>query len=271
MRIPITMCHGISEGGDRPLTVDHLDRLMAIAAELGFRSVSYDDLAAWRDGTCDLPERAIMLDFDHPARSMRHGVMDVLARYGFSGNLFINTGVMTEKREDRVPEWWRDWEVMSWDEVGELADAGWQIGAHTVSHPGLSELSLTDTDGDVLRAELEECDRAIEENTGVKPLDFAFTGTSWSSIAEKVVMERYRCGRLWIIGSEYEADGKTIRFAELAGTDAGDEEDGGPPEETRYITEATSPYRLPSMEIQSPLMYRPEKFRAYLEGALQRR
>ena len=35
--------------------------------------------------------RPIMLDFDHPARSMRHGVMDVLRRCGYAGNLFIQT------------------------------------------------------------------------------------------------------------------------------------------------------------------------------------
>jgi hypothetical protein len=33
MRIPITMCHGSREGGDYPLSMAHLDRLIAIAAE----------------------------------------------------------------------------------------------------------------------------------------------------------------------------------------------------------------------------------------------
>ena len=53
MRIPITMCHGIRPDGDRPLTVEHLDRLVGIAREMGFESIDYDDLAAWRDGTAD--------------------------------------------------------------------------------------------------------------------------------------------------------------------------------------------------------------------------
>ena len=33
-RIPITMCHGINPEGEFPLTVQHLDELVAIAAEL---------------------------------------------------------------------------------------------------------------------------------------------------------------------------------------------------------------------------------------------
>ena len=75
-------------------------------------------------------------------------------------------------------------------------------------------------------------------------------------------------GRLWIVGSEYEADGKPIRYAELAGSSEPDEADGGPPNSTRYITEHTDPHRLPSMELQA-LINDPGAFRSYLEGALE--
>ena len=40
MRIPITMCHGIREDREKRLTPEHLDRLVAIASEMGFKSVS---------------------------------------------------------------------------------------------------------------------------------------------------------------------------------------------------------------------------------------
>ena len=40
---------------------------------------------------------------------------------------------------------------MSWDQLREVADAGWEIGAHTCSHPFLTELSDED-----LRRELGE-------------------------------------------------------------------------------------------------------------------
>ena len=41
------------------------------------------------------------------------------------------------------------------------------------------------------------------------------------------VQERYRFGRLWIIGPHYEADGEQIRFAKLANMDdLPDEADG---------------------------------------------
>ena len=266
MRIPITMCHGITSGGEQPLTVAHFDCLMKIASELGFESIDYDDLAAWREGAAELPEHPIMIDFDHPVKSMRYGIREVLDRYGFSGNLFINTGPVDEMYANGLPPD-PEREFLTWDEASELIDAGWHIGSHTVTHPNLSELSLEDPSGDKLRAELEQCDATLKEHLGITSRDFAFTGTSWSSVAEKIVMDRYRFGRLWIVGPEYQVDGKTTRYADLVGVPGDDEPDGGPPQAARYITRDSNPYRLPSMELQR-LVYQPDAFRAYLEGAL---
>jgi peptidoglycan/xylan/chitin deacetylase (PgdA/CDA1 family) len=266
MRIPITMSHGINPRHRLPLTVERFDDLMRIAADAGCRSIGYDDLDAWRRGAAQLPPRPIMLDFDHPVKSMRYEVHDVLRRYGFTGNLFVHTGPLDEMYAGPLPA---DDEraYMTWDEIGHLVDAGWHIGAHTVTHPNLSKLSVDDPSGDQLRRELEQCDETLTRRLGTAPRDFAFTGTSWSSAAEREVMKRYRFGRLWIVGAEYQVDGRPMRYADLVGVAGVDEADGGPPEAARYITEASNPYRLPSMEIQA-LLYEPAAFRAYLEGAL---
>jgi peptidoglycan/xylan/chitin deacetylase (PgdA/CDA1 family) len=262
-RIPITMCHGTRPEHRFPLPVEHFDRLIHIAADMGFTSIDYDDLAAWRAGERELPARPIMFDFDHPVQTMGREVRSVLDQYGFHGTLFINTGVMDDAT--RPPDYPP---CMTWEEVGRLRDAGWHIGAHTVTHPNLSRLFLEDPSGTRLQEELEQCDAAIESHLGVRPRDFAFTGTSWSSAAEQRVMARYRFGRLWIVGSMYDADGQKVRYADLAGVQGADAADGGPPMAARYITRQSHPYRLPSMEFQSPLMHEPAAFRRYLEGAV---
>ena len=255
------MCHGVRTEGEFPLTETHFDRLILIASEMGFESIDYNALAAWRDGTGTLPSRPILFDFDHPVKSIRHGIHDVLSRYGYTGNLFINTGAMDPFEKKYQP-------TMSWDEIRELMELGWHMGAHTVTHPNLSDLFVEDPSGEKLAAELEACDATLVKQLGIRPQDFAFTGTSWSSLAEKLVMQRYRFGRLWIIGSQYEADGKMMRHADLVDVPGEVEADGGPPMAARYITLKTPAYRLPSMEIQSPLMHDPAAFRGYLEGAL---
>lgn len=117
-RIPITMCHGINPKGDYPLTEDHMDVLVRIAHEMGFEPIDYDDLDAWRNSAGELPERPIMFDFDHPVKSMRYGIHTVLGRYGYTGNLFINTGLMDPSSEGYGTE------TMTWEEAGELVEMG---------------------------------------------------------------------------------------------------------------------------------------------------
>ena len=123
-RIPITMCHGLrtEKQAGYPLPGEHFERLVGIARDLGFESIDYDQLHAWREAGGALPDRPIMFDFDHPDHSMRHGVHDIIARHGYRGNLFINTGWFDPEHDSHG-------QCMSWDEVRELVDLGWHIGA----------------------------------------------------------------------------------------------------------------------------------------------
>ena len=61
------------------------------------------------------------------------------------------------------------------------------IGAHTVTHPNLSALVADDPEGTALLAEFDENDAEIERELGAAPTDFAFTSTTWSSVAESLV------------------------------------------------------------------------------------
>ena len=258
MRIPITMIHGYDP---------NFPTYMRLAAELGFQSISYDDLAAWNFGRGQpLPERPIMIDFDHPTGSIRYGCFEVLQQHGFRGNLFLHTQPLDQLHAGPIAPA-AERETMTWDEISELVDAGWHIGAHTVTHPNLSELAEQDPTGERLRWELDTCNQTIFDQLGIRPQDFAFTGTSWSSRAEAEVKRRYRFGRLWIVGSEYQVDGQTQRYADLVGCTGPDEADGGPTQACRYITEQTDPHRLPSMELQR-LLADPDACRRYFEGAL---
>ncbi|MBT4485215.1 MAG: polysaccharide deacetylase family protein [Candidatus Latescibacteria bacterium] len=274
IRIPITMCHGIDghsplvNGKKRPpLNIENFRNYFRIASEMDFTSISYDQLAVWKRGEADLPARPIMFDFDHPTKSIRHDIQPVMKELGFKGNLFIQTAPMEEMYSGKMPDFdERRW--MTWEEIGELMDEGWHIGAHTHNHPNLSALSEKDPTGEKIREELVTNDTILKRELGITPKDFAFTGTSWSSAAEREVKKRYRFGRLWIIGSVYQVDGEKMRYAEFVGIPGDDEKDGGPPYAARYITKDSPPYKLPSMEFEF-LIYKYDAFQRYLEGALE--
>jgi peptidoglycan/xylan/chitin deacetylase (PgdA/CDA1 family) len=262
MRTPITMCHGLSEAGEKPLTEERFDALMRVAAELGFTSIDYDQLEAWQKRDAPLPERPVLFDFDHPVTGIL-GCRRIMDRYGFRGTLFINTGPM---HDGFTGPGGSHADALSWDQLRELRDHGWHIGAHTVTHPNLSTLSLEDPTGERIARELDACNAEIEAEMGRRPVDFAFTGTSFSSVAQREVKKRYRYGRLWITRATYQVNGDTVRFAELVKCPGADEADGGPPMAARYIRRTSDPYLLPSMEFQA-LIYDPGAFRRYLSGA----
>lgn len=265
IRIPITMCHGLrppEPNLPKPLDAAHFRSLIKIASDLGFESINYNDLEAWRAGKAPLPPRPIMFDFDHAVLSMLE-VHNIMADYGYRGTLFVHTAPLEGKSDGMAFQT----PYMTWDQIGSLMDAGWLIGAHTVTHPNLSKLYVQDPSGQKLRDELDTCDATIEKHLGWRPRDFAYTGTSFSTAAEAEAKKRYRFARLWITQAMYNCDGGTVRYADLVNVPGDDEPDGGPPIAARYITRDSPSHRLPSMEIQA-LIYTPEAFRAYLEGAL---
>ena len=185
-----------------------------------------------------------------------------MTKFGFTGNLFVNTKWMEDLYAEGL-QFSEDRECMNWDEIKTLIKGGWQIGAHTHTHPNLSDIEQNE-----IKKEMEINDNILKKELGIQPKDFAFTGTSWSSIAEQEAKKRYRFGRLWIVGSMYSADGKAIRYADLVGIPGADENDGGPPYSSRYITIDTDPFKLPSMELEK-LIYEYDAFKAYLSQALQ--
>jgi len=275
VRIPIHMSHGIdriprptSATGRQSLSAAQFDALYRIARDMGCETIGYDDLEKWRNGTGTPPRRPLMIDFDHPTITMRYEVNDIMQRYGFRPTLFINTaGIEAQAKKGPLPKP-EEREFMTWDEVGELFKAGWHIGAHTVNHPNLSDLSVKDPTGVTIAGELDQNNETIQQRLGFRPRDFAYTGTSFSTQAEREVKKRYRFGRLWIINNQYNMDGEPARMADVMGVTGADEADGGPPKASRYITRNSNPYRLPSMDTNY-LIHDVGPFRRYLEEAYQ--
>jgi peptidoglycan/xylan/chitin deacetylase (PgdA/CDA1 family) len=241
------------------LTKERFETYFRIASEMGFKSISYEDLASWRAGRSNLPVRPIMFDFDHPDWSIGKVIEPIMSKYGYKGNLFVNTSPL-EMIENPY--------YMKWDDIQHLIDRGWHIGAHTHNHYDLGYLARKEPSGNTIREQLELCDKLIITNLGVRPSDFAYTSTTWSQVAENEVRKRYRFARLWIIGADYQTDKGRVRYAKLVGAEGNDEVDGGPPYSVRYITKNTDPYKLPSMELEY-LIFHYAAYQRYLEGAFE--
>lgn len=260
------MCHGVS-WRPRPknavafnkLTPERFEVYFEIAARMGFESISYEGLAAWRIGRASLPARPILFDFDHPDVTIRSVVHPLMQRHGFRGNLFLNTAPIVKAHP--APG------TMSWDGIGGLVDAGWHIGSHTHNHYDFDYLAGKDPSGGAIGEQLDTCDELLERYLGIRPRDFAYTSSTWSELAEREVAKRYRFARLWITGQPYQTEQGPLRYADLVGAKGPDEADGGPPCSARYVTRDCDPLKLPSMELEQ-LVFEFDAYERYLAGAV---
>jgi peptidoglycan/xylan/chitin deacetylase (PgdA/CDA1 family) len=101
------------------------------------------------------------------------GLAEVDARKALD-ELVENLGGGTHDREKNA--------FLRWDEVDALRGLGFRLGAHTVSHPILSRLSL-----DRARAEVIESKRAIEARCGIVPRAFAYPNGGEADYTPEVV------------------------------------------------------------------------------------
>jgi peptidoglycan/xylan/chitin deacetylase (PgdA/CDA1 family) len=109
-------------------------------------------------------ERTVVFTFDDAFESVKTYALPVLRRLGATGTVFAPTDYVS-RRALLVWDGLERWEQgpganeltpLSWDDLGELAEIGWEIGSHSLTHP-----MLTSLDDATLAAELtksrEEC------------------------------------------------------------------------------------------------------------------
>jgi peptidoglycan-N-acetylglucosamine deacetylase len=104
---------------------------------------------------------------------------DLLSRRGLPATLYATTGALGQGT------------TMSAAQLRSLDQAGFEIGAHTVSHPVLSDLH-----GDELARELTGCKRALEDMLGREVPSFAYPkGRGNQEVARALAAAGYRHAR----------------------------------------------------------------------------
>jgi peptidoglycan/xylan/chitin deacetylase (PgdA/CDA1 family) len=111
-------------------------------------------------------ERRLVVSFDDAYRSVLREALPLMSALGVPGSVFVPTdvaaegGLMTDAIS--MPAEWtaseEELRCMSWEELRGLAEAGWEIGSHTCSHPNLTQLGAA-----AAAAELSRSRRACEE------------------------------------------------------------------------------------------------------------
>ncbi len=148
---------------DLSTTPERFERQLALLAGRGYRGVRFSE--AVRPGA---PGRIVAITFDDAYRSVLELARPILDRFGFPASVFAPTdGVEAGGPLSwaGIDQWLggpheRELLPMSWAELRSLADAGWEIGSHTASHPHLTQLDDA-TLADELTRSKAACERHL--------------------------------------------------------------------------------------------------------------
>ena len=167
MRDVLVLCyHAVSPTWDATLSIppDRLASQLGGLAARGYRG------ATFIDAVTEPPHpRTVAVTFDDSYRSVKELGRPILDELGWPATVFVPTEyagaeeprgwsgtdhwLATEHADELMP--------MTWDELTELRDAGWEIGSHTVTHPHLTEIGDAE-----LSTELRDSAAEIERRLG---------------------------------------------------------------------------------------------------------
>jgi peptidoglycan/xylan/chitin deacetylase (PgdA/CDA1 family) len=161
----LVLCyHAVSDDwpSQYSVTPADLERQVAGLLRHGYRAATFHQAVA-----APPAPRTLAVTFDDALSSVFERALPVLSGLGVPATVFPCTdAVGSGLPVPFAPPGWQngdhdhDLRPMSWDELGQAAEVGWEIGSHTRSHPWLTAL-----DADELADELEsskaECEARL--------------------------------------------------------------------------------------------------------------
>jgi peptidoglycan/xylan/chitin deacetylase (PgdA/CDA1 family) len=120
-----------------------------------------------------IPDKLVVLTHDDRSKSWIQFVAPLLKEYGFNATFFVTEGLGYQQSEEH-------W--ITWDELKQIHEMGFEIGNHTKTHAHMSGLSK---EGNI--AELEALAQACREHGIPEPVTMAYPAGQHSPAAVEAV------------------------------------------------------------------------------------
>lgn len=163
--IPILAYHKVShrfEWGINTVSPRAFQRQMQFLVENHFYTISLEQYFNTQTDVSS-SHRPIIITFDDADESVLEYALPILHAAGFRATLFIVAGYVGQLNR---------WDAnlggiysrhLSWDQIEQLAQAGWELGSHSMTHPDLCSLSNNE-----LQRELKGSREMIESRLNQK-------------------------------------------------------------------------------------------------------
>jgi peptidoglycan/xylan/chitin deacetylase (PgdA/CDA1 family) len=194
-QVPILTFHKVDpafEWGVTRVTPTLFIKLITFLKNEGYTSITLSQLF---DSDATLPNKPIVLTFDDSYESVYTYAYPIMESVQFIGTIFIITGYVGKFNSWDVNLGGKQFRHMNWMQIKQLADAGFEVGSHSVHHKDLTYLNAS-----TLQSEVEQSKTIIEDKIGssVQFISFPFGRFNRNiiDICKQVGYER-GCG-LWI-------------------------------------------------------------------------
>ncbi len=114
-------------------TPEMLEEHFRLFESLGYQTISAAEFIAYQQNPTLFPKKPLVLTFDDGNKSHYTWAFPLLKKYGYHATFFIYPKAIHDVSEV----------CLTWAELKEMADAGFDIESHTLSHPYLSRSSIT--------------------------------------------------------------------------------------------------------------------------------
>lgn len=164
--IPIIYYHSVGgdPGADSDITisVENFTEEMDYLSDNGFETISMQNIYDWVTyGNYTMPKRPINIQFDDGWKSTLTNASNILEDRGFTATIGIITGGIQAPGVNETK--------LTWTQIQNLSDRGWEIASHSVTHSQMPSLSESD-----LQDELNNSRWHIYNNLSVLPNYFIY-------------------------------------------------------------------------------------------------
>jgi peptidoglycan/xylan/chitin deacetylase (PgdA/CDA1 family) len=156
---PILLYHHVSDDGSvlrYHVTLDDFRTQMEALRDWGYTSITATDLANVIIKGGELPNRPVVITFDDGYVDVYKNAFPIMHEMGFVGSIYIYVDHVGENG------------FVNTEQIQALADDGWEIGNHSMSHSDLTK------DHSILDFEVQQSRLTLEQATGVKVYTFAY-------------------------------------------------------------------------------------------------